>query len=477
MCRNEALETSDVRAGRRRRACLRVVPRCCCGISCWGRLCAPGLVLLLWQLAPVYAARDVDPRALQYQRALQLPPKATGQACAVLDADTLTHAASRSLNDLRVYAARAGHAEREVPFALTESASRPGETQTAAVLHAAMHEDEIVFDLAMPGRAYSEVDLELDAKNFRGAARVWGSDGQRLLESLGTYSVFDLSGQGLARSTNLSLAESSFPVLHVELRLNGLDGQRLKDLSPSIVKRADVPPSRSAQTVYTTVATMPPMETQGPWSLTTLTVPEHLPVERVRFVLDPKYARDFLRPVTVAATPVGRGYDAVGVAESVPGKIFRVERGALPDGEPAIDAQHLALNAPLGSNLRSPAKVMASVHNGSEAPLPIEAVELQMRQREVCFQAAPDASYELRYGDASLAAPVYAYAHSFVAESSPVVAMLGPEERNPRFDPHANAARKGDTRSETPWIVLMALIVVSGVIGLQSMRRREERGQ
>ena len=58
----------------------------------------PALVLLLWQLAPVYAARDVDPRALQYQRVLHVPPGATGQACAVLDADTLTHAASRSLN-------------------------------------------------------------------------------------------------------------------------------------------------------------------------------------------------------------------------------------------------------------------------------------------------------------------------------------------------------------------------------------------
>lgn len=431
--------------------------------------------MLLWQLVGVPVVYGADGEPVHYERNVGLPAGASGQACAVLDGAVFAHAAHASASDLRLYESGPGASNLEVPFAMTVSAAQPVETQTATVEHATVSNGRLVFDLAMPPRAYTDVNLQIDAKNFLGAAEVWGSEGARPVKMLGTYPIFDLSGQGLARSTVLPLPESSFPALHIELQLMDSEGHALASVSPAMITGAGVPPSRSAQTLYTTVATSPAMEAQGQWSLTTLTVPAHLPLERVHFVLDPTYTHSFSREVTIAATPIGTGYDAVGVAESLPGEIFRVDR-PLPDGMPAIHTQQLSVDTLLGSNLRDSAKVLATVQNGAEPPLPITAVELQMRQRRLCFQATPGESYVIRYGDPSLRPPVYAYARSFVASATPIDAVLGPERVNAHFVPR----RQDDSnslRSQTPWIVLVAVIMISGVVGLQSMRRKEDEGQ
>jgi hypothetical protein len=417
---------------------------------------------------------------MRYERALLLTANAMGQACAVLDASVFAHTASNAANDLRVFASRPGGPQVETPFALTESGPPSTDVQTASVHNLNLQNGQLDFDLSMPPRPYTEVDLEIHATNFLGVAEVSGIDPQRATRTpLGRHTIFDLSSRGLARSTAFTLPESTYPELHIELRLTDLDGRPLASLSPAILSAASVPPSRSAQTLYTTVATLSGMDEQGQWSLATATIPAHVPVERVRFVPDPKYTRDFLRDVTIAATPMTTpmpsGGSAVSVAESVPGQIFRVARRA-PAGMPAIDAQQLYVDAPLGSNLRSAAMVMASVHNTGGTPLPIQRVELQMRERRVCFQAAPGVAYTLRYGDPSLPPPTYAYMNSFVAAASPAIAELGPERLNPHFTARSGMTTPGSPHSETPWLVLIAVIVISGVVALQRMRRQEDQG-
>jgi hypothetical protein len=334
----------------------------------------------------------------------------------------------------------------------------------------------IDFNLAMPRRAYSEVDLQIDAKDFLGAAKVWGSNGQgEGLRLLGSFPIFDMSGQGLARSTVVPLPESTFPELHVELQLTDLKGRPPAQLSTAVVAGAEVPPDRNAQTVYTTVASTSNIDTQGLWSLATLTVPAHVPLERVNFVLSPKFTRNFLRDVLIAATPMSQGYGSVGAAESVSGEVFRVTRGAMPEGMPPIQAQRLFVEATLGSNLRSSAKVLASLRNGAETPLPIERVELQMRERRVCFEARPGASYTLRYGDDGLRAPMYAYARSFRAIASPTMAVLGPEQVNPHFVPRAAGEPYRQQHPGTPWALFLVLSVITGVVVLQRVRHRQGR--
>jgi hypothetical protein len=450
-------------------------------------------VLLLWQLGSHSgsqpgsqpssqpgsqpSAADPEPQHLRYQRDVQLPPAAAGQACVVLDADVFAHASDITADDLRLYATPPAtsntNANIETPFAMTESAPEPSDAETVAVQNAVLRNGRLGFDLTMPPRAYSEIDLQLDAKNFLGVADVWGSDAEHPAPvSLGAHSIFDLSGQGLARSTILSLQESHFAHLHIELRLMDLNGHPLSNLSPGIVTAATVPSGRSAQTLYTTVASTTQVDSQYMWSLATLTVPAHVPLEQVRFVVDPKFTRDFLRQVTVAASPIGSGSNSIGAAESVAGQIFRVTRRAVPGEMPAVTSQRLSLDATLGSNLRSSANVMASIHNGSDAPLPIQRVELQMRERAICFQALPGLAYTLRYGDAALHAPSYVYAQHFQLVASPIVAALGPERLNPHFVPHSVADGYGKRHPEMPWTLLLAALTISGVVALQFLRQR-----
>ena len=427
-------------------------------------------LLLLWQMGS--AAAPSPSRHLRYQREIVMPAHANRQACFALDAAVFAHTESMAAGDVRIYGLDARR-EFEVPFAMIESGPATLETQTATPLNIAVHDGELTFDLAMPGGDYTEVDLELNAKNFIGAAQVAGEDADGHRTPLGTFAVFDLSAQRLARSTVLSLPDSSYPVLHVVLRLVNPEGQPMS-VAPQMIAGATVPPGREEQTHYTTIASSSNVEQQGHWSIATMTVPAHVPVERAQFVLAPGFQVDFLRDATVAASPTTAGLDALGAAEGVSGHIFRVIHSAIAGIAPAIDSQQMTIDTVIGANLRSPAKVMASVDNGLASPLPIVRVDLQMRERQLCFDARPDTSYTLHYGDAELSAPSYGYARRFVAEARPTAAALGPEERNPNYVPAGADEPQGRPGRELPWLLLIAGIVVAGVTALQFVRHKRE---
>jgi len=324
----------------------------------------------------------------------------------------------------------------------------------------------------MPAGGYSEVDLDLKAKNFLGVAEVSGVAAHGRATALGTFPVFDLTGQGLARSTVLALHDVSYPVLHIELRLTDLEGRPMT-VEPSLISGATVPPGREDQTLYTTVASVSKIEQQGHWSIATMVLPPHVPIERARFVLQPEFHNDFLRDATIAATPMDTGLAALGAAEGVSGHIFRVVRSAIA-GVPAIDSKALAINTVIGANLRSPAKVTASVDNGSAEPLPIARVDLQMRERKLCFEARPGTTYTLRYGDAELSGPSYSYARHFVPAVQPMIGALGPEQRNPMYVPAGADQQQRSPGRDLPWVLLIAGISVAGVIALQYVRHRRE---
>ena len=396
-----------------------------------------------------------------------------------LDGTVFAHTANSGAGDIRIYAhgrgGRDANREFEVPFAMTESGPATVEAQTATPGNVAVRNGELIFDLAMPGGDYTEVDLELNAKNFVGAAQVAGVDGRGHATPLGTFAVFDFSAQRLARSTVLSLPDSSYPVLHITLRLLNPDGQPMP-VMPSTIAGAMVPLSREEQTIYTTVASTSAIDQQGHWSIATMTVPAHVPIERARFILSPQFRSDFLRDATVAASPMQAGLDALGAAEGVSGHIFRVTHNAVA-GVPAIDSQAMTISTVIGANLRAPARVTASVDNGAASPLPIARVDLQMRERRLCVDGRPDMSYTLHYGDAELFAPSYSYARHFVESASPITAVLGAEEKNPNYVPAGTEEAQSRPGRELPWLLLIAGIAIAGVAGLQYVRhKREEMG-
>ena len=392
----------------------------------------------------------------------------------MLDGAVFAHAESTGAGDIRIYGREAGDANREVevPFAMTESGPATLETQSATVGNTVARNGELVFDLAMPPGDYTDVDLELNARDFIGEARVSGENPQGHATMLGTFSVFDLSAQGLARSTVLPLPASNYPTLRVALRLINLEGQPMA-VAPSMLAGATVPPSYEAQALYTTVASTSAIEQQGQWSIAIMTVPAHVPIERARFVLAPEFHANFLRDATVAASPMVTGLDALGAAEGVSGHLFRVTREAIA-GLPSIASQALTINTVIGANLRAPARVTASIDNGAAPPLPIVRVDLQMRERRLCFEARPDTSYTLRYGDAAISAPAYRYARHFVPSSTPSLAALGPEEKNPTYVPSGADQEWRRPGRELPWLLLIAGVVVAGVTVLQYVRHKRE---
>jgi hypothetical protein len=440
------------------------------------------LGLLLLQGVPGNEPPPATPQFMKYERGLSVGA-GTGQACAVLDAQVFPHAAP-SLADLRIFPTQDGTG-REVPYAITLSEAVTEETEPARLLNVGTDSSgkKIVFELEMPARAYTDVTLDLDpaVRNFIATATVEGADelGSYVkVTQLGTFTLFDLASQHLSRDTTLPLQESTFHYLHLVLNVSAAPGGTAPAgaFVPAMVRGAQVPPSREAQILYTTVAETASVATVGRESRATFDVPVRVPVERVSFQLAPGFKANFSRDVRVTATiePGAKPADGDGRAplpEVITGNILRVH--ATETGR-EIRAEQLGIPAILGSNLQQPAKIEVAIENGDDEPLPISAVRLEMRQRKLCFDvpASGGTGLALFFGDSRLAAPVYDYARLFSASSDALAAGLGPETLNPGYRPRPEEERPfAERHPEVLWIALIAVICVLGMVALKSSRR------
>jgi hypothetical protein len=431
--------------------------------------------ILLLQMAEVSPVAP-SPQHFRFERTISHAQATGGEACAVLDAKTFAHAESRSGDDLRVFQMVAGKAAVEVPFALTESEAEPVDAVVARVQNLGMDNGEIVFDLLMPHRAYSTVDLELDATNFMATAKVSGSDGKGGPKtSLGSFALFDLSAQKLSRSTTLRLQESTFAVIHVALRMRSIDGGPLQNLRADMLRGATVPPSREAQTLYTTVASTTQFVTEGRRTVARIELPKHVPVERISFVLPNGFETSFMRQVTIRAKPKGSTEDSS--VETVNGEIWEVKLSGTAEVN-GSRAEKINVDATLGANLREDAELEVAVENGDDSPLPLQSIQVQMRQRKICFAATGAGVYSLLYGDNALSAPVYDY-----VKTEPVAqglgnsvklmeASLGPERSNPNYVARTDARPYSERHPETIWIGLLVAVAVLGGTALRSVKRQ-----
>lgn len=420
------------------------------------------LLLLLWQ-AGVTAPRSVTPERqfFLYQRAVV--PEAAGQNCAVVDAAVFQHAAP-TLRDLRLFAQTAQ--AREIPYAITLSEPVQPDVELARVFNLGIKGRAIIFDLAMPHRPYTEVVLNLAGRDFIASATVTGMEkpGESTGTHLGEFTLFDLTSQHLSRSTKLPLQESSFPYLHVELHVSPAPGARRFQFSPAMVRGATVPPSREAQTIFAPAAETRNITQRGRQTIAHFILPQRVPVERVSFVLAPEYRANFSRNVSISdhasGTPASAG-------ETISGNIFRVR---LNESGREINQQQLSVPATLGSNLQSSAEVEIAVNNGDDAPLPIVAVQLQMRQRRLCFNAPSTDSLTLFYGDPTLVAPDYDIARTIQLGSRTSVARVGPEQRNPVYMARPDSRSITERHPELIWVALLGVICVLAVIAIRSSR-------
>ena len=429
------------------------------------RLALIAIAAVMLQISPDLTLK-ADPAYLRYERSVMPNAQVSGatSACAVLDPPVFAHAAL-ALNDLRLFSAGT-----ELPYVLTTSQTSLQSPEPARILNLGSRAGRIVFDVAMPSRPYSELDLHLTGSDFLATAHVTGlhSAADTHPTSVGTATLYDLSAQRLARSTAVPLQESTFPLLHVELDVHPAAGSHFV-ATPAMVTGAEVPPSREAQTLYTTVLSTAHFTQRGRETIATFELPAKVPVEHVTFLLPPGATQSFSRTVRVSALTHGK---PAASAERVEGEISRVslKQAGSANGSVEIDEASLSIPATLGANLLDPATVEVAVENGDDRPVPFAGVALEMRQRALCFTPAPQ-PVTLMYGDPVLPVPSYDLARLFDPNAPAAHATLGPERLNPAYHPRPASARSFPERHpELLWIALLGVVGVLALVALRSGR-------
>ncbi len=420
---------------------------------------APALLILF------VGAASPEIKYFHYQRALETPAQ-SGQACVSLDSGIFANA-SPGLADLRLY-----HDQTETPYVIRATQAVAGSEKSIAVLNLGTRGRRIVFDSRMSVTDFSDVQLDVAAKDFIATVTVSGSSALAggAQTKLGSFTIFDLTRQKLGRSTVLHLPESEFAFLHFNIAgplvpadITGLSVERL-------------PPSQPA---YETLAESAQVSQKGHSSIVEIQVPAHTPVERVAFTPGPTPAL-FSRDVTIRVAPIQA--PAPASDQTVPpapavstGNLLRVHGDQ--NGH-RIDEERLAIDAPLvdtAFDLDSPTKWTITIDNGDDAPLSLSSVKLQMLERKLCFESVAHVAYTLYYGDSALASPRYDYATLFTPQATATAATLGPEQANPAYQARPDDRPFTEKHPALMWVALIAVIALLGGVALRSPRAPSSR--
>jgi hypothetical protein len=404
-------------------------------------------------------AASPEVRYFRYERPIKATDGRSGQSCLLID-PTLFPKAAPMLADLRLY--RDGS---ETPFAISTAEAAESVEKPIAPLNVGLRGGETVFDANLPEGQYSDLELSLDAKDFIAAVTVVGSQTNGSAGTrIGTYTVFDLTGQKLGRSTVLHLPESDFPHLHFSIKgpilpanLKGLTVVRLSKIHPSYVT--------ATQTTHT--------EQKGHTSVIEFDVPAHVPVDRIVFRPGGTPSQ-FSRRVTIIAKETGQqqtdGNAAPQDRNVAQGNLLRIH--SVRDGH-RIDEEHLALDVPW-LDTEQASRWTVSIDNGDDLPLQMESVELQMLERNLCFDANGAGKYVLYYGDPSLSGPVYDYAALFSRNLDPKAGVsaltAGPEEANPIYQSRPDERPFTERHPALLWVALVGVIALLGIVALRSAK-------
>jgi hypothetical protein len=419
------------------------------------KLPTPKLLSGLFLLA--FAAPTVDIRYFLYQRPVQLPAGTAGQACVVLDPTLFSHAAP-GLTDLRLYNGAA-----ETPYALQTSEAISASPQQIAILNAGRRMRQTVFDAEMPQGSYTDLTLAISAHDFIATVTVSGSQAQDAAPTrVGAYTIFDLSGQKLGRSTILHLPNSDFRFLHFSIA---------GPLTPGSITGLTVSQRPVIEPEYVAVAQSKRITLQGRDSVISFTLPPHVRIVFVPGPQPPAFSRDVEVQVASIAPPpktADINPDLAPPPQPVTsfGNLLRVHR--VQNGL-RIDEENLTVDPPY-AGFDGPTQWTVTVRNGDDAPIQLTSVRLEMRKRTLCFDAAPGAAYALYYGDAVLSPPRYDYASLFVARLNAVDASFGPEQANPSYQPRPDERPFTEKHPALLWIALGLVVALLALVALRSVK-------
>lgn len=401
-------------------------------------------------------AATPEARYFRYERQVQFPSQQSGQACLAIDPEIFAHA-SRYLSDLRLYGNGA-----ETPFVIRMAAAVGGDAKPITLLNAGVRNGQAVFDAELPDTHYSDLQLAVSAQNFIATITVWGSNARSGAPAtkLGDFTIFDLSRQRLGRSTVLHLPESNFPYLH--FRVTG-------PLRPAEITGLFVERLPAAQPRYRTVEETKQVTQQGRSTVLEFNVPARVPVDRVLFTPGSVPAA-FSRDVTISVQPVQEERDRekeTPPAITSAGNLLRLHR--VQDGK-RIDEERLALETPRRI-FDMPSRWTVTIANGDDVPISLQSAQLQMLERTLCFDAAAEAAYVLRYGDPALPAPQYDYARLFTPQANAIRATVAPERINATWQPRPDERPFTEKHPVLLWVTLILVIALLAAIAFESLKR------
>jgi len=415
--------------------------------------------LLIGPLLLLTVAASPDTRYFRYQSPVKNAAVRSGQSCAVLDAGIYAHAAPQ-LADLRLY--REGV---ETPYVIRQDTSVEADRKSIPLLNKGVRGGRTVFDAGMPDTPYSDLELAITGQDFVATVTVSGSRGQAdgTETRIGSFTVFDLTGQKLSRSTVLHLPELDFRFLHFSVA---------GPLKPESITGLSVERLPANQPRYQTIAESGQVTQKGRSSILEFTIPAHVSVDQIAFVPGAHPAL-FSREVGIRIAPVAQPDSSDGAEPERPvaasGNLIRIH--SIRDGH-KIDEERLTIAAPW-TGFATATKWTVSLDNGDDAPLALEHVRLQMLERMLCFEAEANAHYALFYGDSTLTAPHYDYATLFTPQPDASQATVGPEQANPAYQPRPDERPFTERHPALLWVALFAVVALLGGLALRSAKPME----
>lgn len=411
--------------------------------------------LLTAALLIAAAAPTPEIRYFQFERSVNLPSGTAGQACAVLDPQVFSHSAP-GLADLRLY-----RGTDETPYVIHSAWPTQTAQPTITPINRGVRGGKTVFDASMPDGEYSDVQLNLAGQNFLASVTVTGSQAiSGPTTRIGTYTVFDLSSQHLGRSTVLHLPRSNFRFLHFMIA---------GPIKPDRILSIAAMPSPASEPKYVTILRAGQFARKDKASVVEFSLPPNVPVDRIVFA-PTAVPTNFSREVEVQATEVvaARSDSALPPAPSTvaSGNLLRIHR--VQDGR-HIDEEQFVI--PTSEAFPTPTRWTITIQNGDDAALAFSDVQVEMRERNLCFESAAGAAYALYYGDKVLSAPRYDYATWFAVQSNAAAAMLGAEQANAAFVHRPDDRPFTEKHPVLLWIALVVVVLLLGVVALRTARR------
>jgi hypothetical protein len=361
----------------------------------------------------------------------------------IVDEEIWTHARP-DLADLRIY-----DGDSQVQYALSQQ--RGGAStheEPARILNLGSVSGHTEFDLDL-GQVpeYDRIRLQLDAKDFVITASLAGSSepGSKTLTQLPPSTLYDFTREELGSNAVLRLPSSNFRALHVKLSAG---------ISPAQVKSASVYNLQERKAAWTTVGSCGASSQVGRTTVIMCDSSTRVPVDRIRFHVDPMQA-NFRRAVLFSDandSHYGMGSDITRV---------RINRA----GTSVVSEE---LDVPVGGQISGQLKV--TVDNGDNPPLSISAVDLLSLERRVYFDAQGKSQLKLYYGDDKLEAPVYDYARFSKPDPSAAKAELGPGAHNEAYTGRPDGRPWSERHKAVLWLAMILAVIVLAAMAIRGLR-------